>query len=106
MVLIDTAMRDDVTFETMDDVRAEVDRVDTAIISLMARRFHCMDAAARIKSTREAVRDEDRKAEVLSHVKRLAAETGVPVPLVAAMWEMLVETSISYELEKWDQLRG
>ncbi|MDM8010140.1 MAG: chorismate mutase [Parasphingorhabdus sp.] len=91
--------------ETMTDVRQQVDRVDAEIIALMAQRFACMDAAARIKQDRNIVRDETRKAAVLQNVKRLAEEAKIPVPLMAAIWEMLVETSISYELQKWDQIR-
>ncbi|WP_417593799.1 chorismate mutase [Parasphingorhabdus sp.] len=91
--------------ETMTDVREQVDRIDAEIIALMAQRFACMDAAARIKQDRNIVRDEDRKAAVLQHVKQRAEEAGVPVPTMAAIWEMLIESSISYELQKWDQLR-
>jgi isochorismate pyruvate lyase len=91
--------------ETMTDVRQQVDRIDAEIIALMAQRFACMDAAARIKQDRNIVRDEARKAEVLENVKQLAQAARVPVPNMAAIWEMLVETSISYELQKWDQLR-
>jgi|TARA_R110000822_G_scaffold52037_3_gene134957 isochorismate pyruvate lyase len=91
--------------ETMTDVRQQVDRIDAEIIALMAQRFACMDAAARIKQDRNIVRDETRKAAVLQNVKKLAEEAKIPVPLMAAIWEMLVETSISYELQKWDQIR-
>ena len=91
--------------ETMTDVREQVDRIDSEIIALMAQRFACMDAAARIKQDRNVVRDETRKAAVLQNVKKLAEEARIPVPAMAAIWEMLVETSISYELQKWDQLR-
>lgn len=91
--------------ETMSDVREQVDRIDAELIALMTQRFACMDAAARIKQDRTAVRDEGRKAQVLDNVKRLASSAGVPVPTVAAMWEMLIETSISYEFQKWDQMR-
>ncbi|WP_430415062.1 chorismate mutase [Parasphingorhabdus sp.] len=91
--------------ENMADVRENVDRLDATLIALFAQRFECMDAAARIKQDRNIVRDEVRKAAVLAHVKQRAAEAGIPVPTMAAMWEMLVETSISYELQKWDQLR-
>ncbi len=90
---------------SMADVRREVDRIDAELIARLAERFQCMDAAARIKADRGTVRDETRKAEVLANVKRLAGEAKLPVPTVAAIWELLVETSISYELEKWDQLR-
>lgn len=92
--------------ETMSDVRSQVDRIDRELVALLGQRFECMDAAARIKQDRETVRDEARKAEVLANVKRLAGEAGIIVPTIAAMWEMLVETSISYELEKWDSQRG
>jgi len=92
--------------ETMADVRQQVDRIDAELIALIAERFDCMDAAARIKQDREAVRDEERKAAVLEHVKELAEQARVPVPTVAAIWEMLVETSISYEFQQWDSLRG
>lgn len=91
--------------ETMSDVREQVDRIDGELIALLTQRFACMDAAARIKQDREAVRDEGRKAQVLENVKQLAANAAIPVPTMAAMWEMLIETSISYEFEKWDQMR-
>jgi isochorismate pyruvate lyase len=91
--------------ETMTDVRQQVDRIDAEIIALMAQRFACMDAAARIKQDRNVVRDEVRKAAVLQNVKQLAEKARIPVPVMAAIWEMLVETSISYELQKWDQIR-
>lgn len=89
----------------MTDVREQVDRIDAELIALFAQRFECMDAAARIKQDRTAVRDEARKAQVLEHVKQMASDAAIPVPTMAAIWEMLVETSISYEFEKWDQIR-
>jgi isochorismate pyruvate lyase len=65
-----------------------------------------MDAAARIKAQRAAVRDEARKQQVLAHVQNAAREAGIPVEVVADLWERLVEASIAYELEKWDALRA
>ena len=40
----------------MSQVRAGVDAVDRELVALLARRFEYMDAAARIKPTRKAVR--------------------------------------------------
>ncbi|GAB5488202.1 MAG: chorismate mutase [Parasphingorhabdus sp.] len=91
--------------ENMADVRKQVDRIDAELVALIAERFDCMDAAARIKQDRDAVRDEGRKADVIENVKQLAVEARVPVPTMAAMWEMLVETSISYEFQQWDTIR-
>ena len=91
--------------DDMKQLRQTIDQLDADLVKLLKLRFDCMDAAARIKQDRSAVRDETRKAEVLEHVKKLAGEAKLPVPTMAAMWEMLIETSIGYELQKWDGLR-
>jgi isochorismate pyruvate lyase len=92
--------------QTMAQVRAGVDAVDAQIVVLLGTRFAYMRAAARIKTDRNAVRDEDRKASVIAAAKEAAREAGVPEPLVAALWEMLVESSIAYELAIFDAGAG
>jgi isochorismate pyruvate lyase len=90
---------------TMPEVRAGVDALDAELVALLARRFAYMRAAARIKPDRGQVRDEARKAEVIRNACGFADELGVPVPLVADLWERLVEGSIAYELAAWDVLK-
>ncbi|GGE06398.1 chorismate mutase [Polymorphobacter glacialis] len=91
--------------ETMADVRAGVDALDRELVALLARRFAFMDAAARIKSDRCAVRDEPRKAQVIANAVDAARAAGIPAEAIAQMWEILVEASIAHELGKWDSLR-
>ncbi len=91
---------------TMTEVRAGVDQVDRDLVALLARRFAYMDAAARIKPGREAVRDEARKAQVIANAQTAAADAGVPDAVVADLWERLVEASIAYELARFDATRG
>jgi isochorismate pyruvate lyase len=91
---------------TMAEVRHGVDRLDEEIVRLIGERFRYMDAAARIKPERGAVRDEGRKAQVLANVARLAREHGVPEAAATELYERLVEASIAYELERFDSLRG
>lgn len=87
---------------TMTEVREGVDATDAEILALLGSRFGYMAAAARIKTDRGAVRDEARKAQVIDAAKTHARAQGVPEPLVAAIWEMLVESSIAYELVLFD----
>jgi isochorismate pyruvate lyase len=89
----------------MPEVRAGVDAVDAALMELLAQRFAYMDAAARIKTDRGAVRDEARKKEVIDNAVARASDLGVPVLLVAEVWDRLVEASIAYEFDQWDELR-
>ncbi|MGB3379799.1 MAG: chorismate mutase [Allopontixanthobacter sediminis] len=90
--------------ETMEDVREGVDQVDRELMALFARRFGYMEAAARIKPEREAVRDEPRKAKVISAAMADAKERGLPETVIGQMWEALVEGSIAYEFARWDDI--
>lgn len=92
--------------QTMVEVRHGVDRLDEQILSLLGERFGYMRAAARIKPDRSAVRDEDRKAEVIANVRRHAEVAGVPDAVIADLYERLVEASIAYELDRYDATRG
>ena len=87
---------------TMTEVRAGVDDVDRQVVALLKRRFGYMDAAARIKPDRSAVRDEWRKNDVLSKVDAAAAEAGIDRSLVARLYEELIECSIAHELIQFD----
>ena len=91
---------------TMAEVRAGVDQVDRDLIALLARRFAYMDAAARIKPTRDAVRDEARKAAVIANARAAAVEAGLPADDIAALWDALVESSIAYEMRTFDEHRS
>jgi isochorismate pyruvate lyase len=90
---------------TMAEVRHGVDRLDERIVALIAERFRYMDAAARIKPERGDVRDEARKAQVIGNVVRRAEAEGAPAPVLAEVYEKLVEASIAYEFDRFDESR-
>ena len=90
----------------MAEVRAGVDALDEEIVALIGERFRYMDAAARIKPQRSAVRDEWRKADVLAKVAARASAEGVPAETLSALYERLIEDSIAYEFDRFDALRG
>ena len=86
----------------MSQVRAAIDGLDTLIVSLLAERMRYIEAAARIKPDRAAVRDEVRKAEVVAHAVRVAKDRGFPPKLAYRLYDMLVEGSISHEFDTFD----
>jgi isochorismate pyruvate lyase len=100
-----TSLKDPQDCTNMTEVRAGVDDVDRQIVALIARRFGYMDAAARIKTDRATVRDEDRKAEVIAKVRNAARAARVDEDLVARLYEQLIESSIAHEFDQFDRLR-
>ncbi len=91
---------------TMAEVRHGIDRVDDQIAALIGERFRYMDAAARIKTERGAVRDEARKAEVIERARRNAAGAGAPPHVLVEIYDRLVEASIAYEFDRFDELHS
>jgi len=88
----------------MAEVRAGVDATDRELVALLARRFAFMDAAARIKPDRAAVRDKARKAQVIANASAAARAAGIPDGVAADLWERLVEASIAYEFGAFDAI--
>ena len=89
--------------QTMVEVRAGVDATDQQLLDLLAVRFRFMTAAARIKQDRGAVRDEGRKAQVVANAKTGAGARGIPAEVIGDLWERLVEGSIAFEFDRWDE---
>ena len=90
---------------TMTEVRQGVDALDRALVTLLAERQGYMDAAARIKPNRGAVRDEARIEDVVAKVKAAARAAGLSEAIAEPVWRLLIERCIAHEFEVWDRER-
>lgn len=86
------------TCADMSEVRREIDRVDRELVRLVAERTGYIAEAARIKTCRTTVRDEERIEDVVSKVKAEAARAGLDCELAETVWRALVEASIAHEM--------
>lgn len=91
--------------QTMADVRAGVDALDRELVGLIAQRARYMEAAARIKPSRDVVRDEWRINDVLEKVGAASDLAGLSREISQPVWRELVERSIAYEFKVWDETR-
>ena len=89
----------------MAEVRAGVDALDRELVAMLVRRQGYMDAAARIKPTRDAVRDEPRIEAVVANVLAEAERLGLSAEIAEPVWREMIERCIGYEMRKWDGLR-
>jgi isochorismate pyruvate lyase len=86
----------------MPALRAQIDRVDRALVALIAERTGYIARAAEIKQRRDTVHDQARIEDVVAKVKREAVARGVPLALAEAVWRELIAQSIAHEFEKFD----
>jgi isochorismate pyruvate lyase len=90
---------------TMDELRAEIDALDRQIVALLADRLHYIEEAARIKPSRDLVRDEARITDVLSKVEAEARKIGANAGVLIETYRTLIEASIAHEFRQFDQVR-
>lgn len=91
---------------TMEEVRAEVDRLDREIVRLLAEREQRIADAGRIKESRDIVRDEARVEDVVAKVRALARNHGANPDLIEAIYRDMMERFIAHEFTLWDANRG
>jgi len=90
---------------TMSEVREGVDALDRLLVAVLAERQRYMDAAARIKADRDAVRDAARIEDVVAKVRAAAQDAGLAEAIAEPVWRTLIERCIAYEFGAWDALR-
>jgi isochorismate pyruvate lyase len=84
----------------MDEVRAEIDRLDSAILDLVAERFTYVDRAWQLKTHKAEAVLPWRIQQVIDRVRARAAEKGVPPEMAEALWRQMIGWFIQYEEEK------
>jgi isochorismate pyruvate lyase len=92
--------------QSMADVRREIDRVDRALVRLLAERLTYIERAGHIKKDRTVVRDEERIADVLAKVKATCEREDFPYHIAEPVWRALMEGCIAHEFEVFDDLNA
>jgi isochorismate pyruvate lyase len=84
----------------MAQVRAEIDRIDAALVDLMAERFAYVDRAWQLKANPNEAYVPWRIQQVIDKVKERAMERGLPPELTEALWRQMIGWFVQYEEEK------
>ena len=84
--------------ETMQDIRAEIDRLDVALIALLVERAGYIDRAAVVKTKAGLpARIAGRVEQVVANVRAEAEAQGLAPDLAETLWRQLIDWSIARE---------
>jgi len=85
----------------MSEVRAEIDRIDSALVDMIAERFGYVERAWQLKLVaKQEANVPWRNQQVIDKVRARASQTGVPPDLIEALWRQMIGWFIQYEEEK------
>ena len=85
----------------LGQVRVEIDRVDNALVELIAERFGYVERAWQIKlGLKQEANVPWRNQQVIDKVRARAEARGLPPDLCEALWRQMIGWFIQYEEEK------
>ncbi len=91
--------------DNMESLRKEIDQLDRKIVEMLSIRKGYMDQAARIKQNRNQVRDNERIEDVVGKVINHAKSVGTNEKLVEKLYRDMIEWSINYEYDRFDDIK-
>ncbi len=86
--------------QNMSEVRAEIDRVDQALVDMLAERWSYVDRAWVFKRSPEEASVPWRNKDVIDKVRARAEKSGMPPEMAEALWRMIIGWGIQYEEER------
>jgi len=87
----------------MSQIRDEIDRIDAALVDLIAERFGYVERAWQLKNNPAEANVPWRIQQVIDKVKTQARQRGLPVEMiemVGAQWRNMIGWFVQYEEEK------
>lgn len=87
--------------ENINDIRAEIDRRDRQIITLLGERLQYVRAASQFKTSEASVRAVERVRNLLEQRRIWASEEGLDPEVIEKMYRDLLNFFIEEELNDW-----
>ena len=87
--------------KSLDRVRANIDRIDSEIIRLIAQRGKYVAQAATFKKSETEVRDSSRVETVVQKVRNTAERYGASPDMVEAIYREMISRFISSEMSAY-----
>jgi len=83
--------------ESKDDVRAEIDRIDQALLTLLAERHRYVTRMAEIKTDPHEAYDPARIESIISKVRTRSGDLDLDEDQAELLWRTLIDWNVNYE---------
>ena len=85
--------------DALNDIRSDIDNIDSQLIRLLTQRQILVEKAGRLKPKRDkvAVQASDRVAQVIANRRKEALELGLSPDVAESVWRSMIQAFISLE---------
>ena len=90
-------------FNTIEEIRNEIDNLDLKIIQLISQRKDLVFEVVKLKRKDQIV-DQKRIDSILKRLNIEAKKRGIPESMIENLWKIMIKSFIKYEQEIYDQV--
>lgn len=83
--------------QSKDDVRTEIDRIDQALLALLAERHGYVTRMAEIKTDPHEAYDPARIESIISRVRSRSVDLELDEDQAELIWRTLIDWNVNYE---------
>jgi len=91
---------------TLDEAREEIDKVDTNIVALIAKRNDYIKQIAHFKTSVDEVKAEDRIDDVISRVREQAISLGLSPNLINDLYVRMIDAMVESEIAEFNNAKS
>jgi len=86
---------------SLEEVRTEIDKLDTKLVDLISERSHLIRQAAAFKNSVDEVKAEDRIEFILQRVRHHAIEKGVSPNMISELFAIMIDEMVETEIAEF-----
>ena len=83
---------------SLEEVRTEIDKIDTKLVDLISERSHLIRQAAAFKESVEEVKAEDRINFIMQRVRHHAIEQGISPNMISDLFTIMIDEMVEMEI--------
>ena len=86
---------------SLEEVRTEIDILDTKLVDLISERSHLIRQAAAFKNSVEEVKAEDRIEFILQRSRHKAIELGINPNMISELFTIMIDEMVEMEISEF-----
>ena len=86
---------------TLEEVRSEIDELDTKLVDLISDRSHLIRQAASFKNSVDEVKAEDRIEFIKQRVRHHAIEEGINPNMISELFTIMIDEMVETEISEF-----
>jgi len=84
--------------DSLEEVRAEVDKLDDQIVELISKRSHYIRQAASFKNSVDEVKADDRIDYIMQRLRHKAIELEVSPNMITDLYKIMIDEMVETEI--------